>query len=34
MSQDAKSEIVNTLSEFSEKAYEKYSHMLDDLGLT
>ncbi len=34
MSQDTKSEIVNTLSEFSEKAYEKYSHMLDDLGLT
>ncbi len=34
MSQYAKSEIVNTLSEFSEKAYEKYSHMLDDLGLT
>lgn len=34
MCQDTKSEIINTLSEFSEKAYEKYSHMLDDLGLT
>lgn len=34
MSQNAKSEIVDTLSEFCEKAYEKYVHMLDDLGLT
>jgi len=34
MSQESKSEIVSTLSEFSEKAYEKYSHMLNDLGLT
>ncbi len=34
MNQAAKTEIVDTLSEFSEKAYEKYSHMLDDLGLT
>lgn len=34
MSQESKSEIANTLSEFSEKAYEKYSHMLNDLGLT
>ena len=34
MSQDAKSEIVSTLSEFSKKAYEKYFHMLNDLGLT
>ena len=34
MDQDAKSEIVNTLSEFCENAYEKYSHMLNDLELT
>lgn len=34
MSSEDKSEIAKTLSEFSEKAYEKYSHMLNDLGLT
>ena len=27
-------EVVDTLDDFSKSAYEKYSHMLDDLGLT
>ena len=27
-------EVIDTLADFSKSAYEKYSHMLDDLGLT
>lgn len=34
MPQKDKLEIAKTLAEFSEQAYEKYSHMLNDLGLT
>lgn len=34
MPQEDKLEISKTLAEFSEQAYEKYSHMLNDLGLT
>ncbi len=34
MNQSEKSEIVDTLSKTCENAYEKYSHMLNDLGLT
>ncbi len=34
MSQEYKTEIVDTLADFCGQAYEKYSHMLNDLGLT
>ena len=34
MPQEDKLEIAKTLAEFSEQSYEKYSHMLNDLGLT